>query len=372
MAQRAAILFLACLSAAAQPPTAGRSLFDTLVGPPGGPPGVPYPFERLLQRVNLRNRRILVPLGRSLQRSAAAPLFFKYPRAIVAFAGDRLFLGYQEKAQVIEVLSYNETAGRFEFQLVSGYRAGAAPRIEYAKRAVCVVCHQNQAPLFPRPLWDETNSNARIAHLLAAQKREFYGFPIEQSADVPYEIDLAVHRANEFSVYQLVWSRADRRTRSLWLLAMLRCRVAGNCETNPTLHAALLHQWRANWPHGLPVPNPEIPNRNPLAILSRGGPTSDAGMIAFLTNQQKNIAPVFEPGVPRPPLEIWQADPERVERVVRGLGTFFTDADVQAIRRAGGWTKIQAAVATLALAEDVFRPAPLRRALIDEILKSAG
>jgi hypothetical protein len=31
----------------------------------------------------------------------------------------RLFAGYQENAGIIEVISYNEAAGRFEFQVVS-------------------------------------------------------------------------------------------------------------------------------------------------------------------------------------------------------------------------------------------------------------
>ena len=41
------------------------------------------------------------------------------------FARDRLYLGYQENANLIEVISYNEAAARFEFQLVRDYRAGA-------------------------------------------------------------------------------------------------------------------------------------------------------------------------------------------------------------------------------------------------------
>ena len=76
---------------------------------------------------------------------------------------DRLFIGYQEKTGVIEVISYNERAARFEFQVVTDYRAGASPEVAYARRAVCTSCHQNGAPLFSEAGWDETDTNARVA-----------------------------------------------------------------------------------------------------------------------------------------------------------------------------------------------------------------
>ncbi len=268
-------------------PPAGHSLFDTLVADP-----VPFPFSRLLESINAKvgrraePRRVLIPLGRSLQRSAGAPEFFRYPRAVAAydserpsdreFVKDRLFLGYQEKAGVIEVISYNEEAGRFEFQLVKDYREGASPRVFYASRIVCTTCHQNHGPLFPRQLWDETNSNSRVSSLLLAEDREYYGFPIQQSADVPYAIDLAVHRANEISACQLVWRTCGVELRLQLLKEMLRCRLTGNCES-PALASTLGALWNRTWPRGLRLPNPEIANRNPLAILSREGPADRTG-----------------------------------------------------------------------------------------------
>jgi hypothetical protein len=303
-------------------PPAGQSLFDALTTDP-----LPFPFPKLLAGIvarigaPVRYRRVLIPLGRSLQRSAGAPDFFRYPRAIAAFDDsssplikDRLFLGYQEKAGVIEILSYNEQAARFEFQLVKDYRPGAVPRVYYAHRRVCTVCHQNQAPLFPRQLWDETNANYRVSGLLLEEKRDYYGFPVRQTADEPYAIDLAVHRANELSTYQLLWAEAGPDRRRDVLAAVLRCRASGACDP-PDLAA----WWRSRWPRGIAIPNPEIADRDPLAILSREGPADRPGILAFLARRQKNIEPLFEPATPRPPLEIWYGDPERVERVVRGL-----------------------------------------------------
>jgi hypothetical protein len=98
---------------------------------------------------------VLIPLGRSLQRTAAAPDFFRHPRAVVAVTGegtgpmrakDRLFIGYQDTSGLLEVISFNEAAGRFEFQIVRDYRAGGTPRVSYANRNVCIACHQNHAP----------------------------------------------------------------------------------------------------------------------------------------------------------------------------------------------------------------------------------
>ena len=90
---------------------------------------LPFPFTTLTQRIAghlgvdeetpSALLQVLIPLGRSLQRYAAAPEYFRYPRVIVAVDGkpemrpdhtgillkDRLYLGYQEKANAIEVIS---------------------------------------------------------------------------------------------------------------------------------------------------------------------------------------------------------------------------------------------------------------------------
>ena len=325
-------------------PPLGHSLFDVLVADP-----VPFPFSRLLDSINERigplvePRRILIPLGRSLQRSAGAPDFFRYPRAVAAyeserssdrvFVKDRLFLGYHEKAAVIEVISYNFDAGRFEFQLVKGYRDGASPQVFYARRAVCTTCHQNHGPLFPRQLWDETNSNSRVSNLLLAEQKEYYGFPIQQSADVPYSIDLAVHRANEFSACQSVWRACSADLRLQLLKEALRCRLSGNCES-PALVSSLGAQWSRMWPRGMRLPNPEIANRNPLAILSREGPADPAAANAFLAERQKVIDTQFEPGVKRQPLDIWPGDAYHVDRLLADVAAFLPLADIERLDNA--------------------------------------
>ena len=195
-------------------PPVGRSLFDELVGR-ARPSGweIPFPFSKLIASLSRAagckspcSRTVMIPLGRSLQRSAAAPAFFKYPRIVAAFTSDtavagnvpllkdRLYLGFQEKANLIEVISFNEMAGRFEFQLVKNYGAGMTPKVFYANRAVCVSCHQNQAPIFSRQVWDETNANPEIADRLAKAQANFDGLPIRIGVDVPNAIDDSTDR----------------------------------------------------------------------------------------------------------------------------------------------------------------------------------
>jgi hypothetical protein len=158
-------------------PPIGRSLFDFLFVRNQGDRKVydiPFPFSALVRKLEAElqpetsgippAKSVLIPLGRSLQRTAAAPDFFAYPRVVLGAdteprnsasqAGmllkDRLFLGYHEKAEVIEIISYNEAAGRFEFQVVKDYRAGGIPKVFYANRTICTSCHQNAAPIFSR------------------------------------------------------------------------------------------------------------------------------------------------------------------------------------------------------------------------------
>lgn len=342
-------------------PPLGRSDFDRVVG--AGP--VPFPFSRLLARLEaglVRDglpplKTVLIPLGRSLQRSAAAPDYFRYPRVVVAVDGenqpgapflkDRLFLGYQEKGEVLEVISYNEQAGRFEFQVVRDYRPAAVPRVFYARRSLCLACHQNGAPLFARPLWDETSANPAIAARLRAARRDFYGIPVS-GTDLAYLVDAASDRANLFSVWQTLWQQGcgpdpdGARCRAELFAAALGYGLSGALPADlAASFPALRRNWPRLWPRGLAIPNPDIPNRDPLAILpaaqARAGidqaPPADIDQVppaildqappAILAREADVLARLahiparFEPLQPRPPLAVWH-EPDR-RGLVAGL-----------------------------------------------------
>jgi mono/diheme cytochrome c family protein len=287
-------------------PPVGHSRFDQLIG--SGP--VPYPFPRLVNKINAQMQQdrsglpplkiTLIPLGRSLQRNAGTPDFFRFPRVVAAADGDnrpgfaplkdRLFLGFHEKGEVVEVISYNDAAGRFEFQVVRDYARGKSPRLFYARRSLCQACHQNSAPIFARPLWDETPANPAIAERLRSARRDFYGVKLT-GTDIAYFIDASSERANLFSVWQTLWQQgcgegeAGERCRMQAFAAALEYARAGRPPGADVL-PELDRNWKTRWPQGLPIPNPDLPNRDPLAALQD---------------------PANDPLLLRPPLAHWHA-----------------------------------------------------------------
>jgi hypothetical protein len=360
-------------------PPVGRSLFDYVFSETEGGKTIhhiPFPFTALVERLNQQVesepgrsplKRVLIPLNRSLQKNAARPQFFAFPRAVMGvdtepaiqpgrsgiLLKDRLFLGYQEKANTIEVISYNEAAGRFEFQVVKDYQPGGTPRVLYANRAVCTVCHQNQGPIFARPLWDETNANPMIASLLEAQRRDFYGFPLHQGIDIPNAIDDATDRANELSAYQLLWQDGCERPRSSqdsiecrgdlvrFLLQYLLSSSRGFDTQSSRYIDRLVHiyknTWQEKWPQGLLIPNPDILNRNPLDFFPQAdGPAGPSQTITISSDDQHDrsaIRSIFEPSVPRAPLAMWSAstDTGSVNHAIAGLSRFIAGTDIRRI-----------------------------------------
>jgi len=364
---KARILCIASLLAsgiaAAQPPPsedlppAGRSLFDFLVTTEENGrkvQRVPFPFQALLSRVREQVeggagsalRVVLIPMGRSLQRNAAADETFRYPRVVAAAVGestapgagmqlkDRLYLGYHEKAGVLEVISYNEAAGRFEFQVVRDYRENGKPRVLYASRRMCLACHQNAGPIFSRPPWNETNANPDLRKLLHEQNRDFYGVAVDLGADAPNSIDRSASRANRFAMVQRLWSEgceapsrpqeAAVRCRAEAFAAALKYRLSGDRRLDSRAPGygenfvpVLTESWRRRWPEGIAVPSPEIPNRDPLETPA--------------------IAPDIDPLAPREPIDLrLGARREDIEHFVKNLAEFIAEADLLALDRRMG------------------------------------
>jgi len=332
-------------------PPAGRSLFDFLVASKGGY-DVPFPFSALVQAIGERLggtpfERVLIPLGRSLQRNAAAPRFFHAPRAILAVVEDpgrpgapllkdRLYLGYQETAAILEVISYNEAAGRFEFQVVHDYRPGGRPRVLYASRALCTACHQNAAPIFARQLWDETNANPRIARLLRDEGRGFYGFPVDLGPDSPYAIQAAAERANRFALDLRLWREGcDIGERAPWCRAAL-FKAALQYRLTGGRFAPFAEPVGERFPQGLAVSDPLLPNRDPFAgsaagprqVSVPGSLTPEASALLGGLVMHSVIPAPFEPLNPRPPLQTWKPG-GGLERLVAGLAAFLAERDVR-------------------------------------------
>ena len=349
-------------------PLQGHSRFDELIG--AGP--VPFPFARLLQRIDGQLvhepgglapiKAVLIPLGRSLQRGAGAPDFFRFPRVVVTVDGatrpgvapmkDRLFIGYHEKGAVLEVISYNEVLGRFEYQLVRDYRPGGKAGPVYARRTLCLACHQNGAPIFARPLWEETPANPAIAARLKATGRNFYGIPLG-GTDIAYFFDAATDRANLLPVWRRVWRDGcgvgdeGGACRQALFAAALRLALSGVLPEREVLAALapqLDRRWRQVWPRGLAIPNPDIPNRDPLAVQV-DDPAMAPGAVhpARLPEELAGLPHIparFEPLNPRPPLEVWQA-PDKAG-LLTGLAGLFAEADLDGLDRALARQPVQA------------------------------
>ena len=319
-------------------PAHGQSLFDQI-----NPDGVPFPFEMLVRKIEAAAgcksgacmTSVFVPLSRSLQRMAAAPDFFSFPRVIAAMtadggghllAKDRVYLGYQERAGVIEVISYNEAAARFEFQLVRNYLPHGKPETVYASRAVCTACHQNHGPVFSRQQWDETNANPRIATRLVSDngriREQLYGVTIRRGVDLPNAIDDSTDRANLFAVVNRIWRDAcDSVCRRYALQAALQYRLSQEqgFEAMPAVAVTVAQRFAAQWPSGLAIPNPDLPNRDPLAFADDRA-----------TVNQIDVGAAFEALAPRAPIEVWTGDDALlVPRFVAGLASLFTQADVR-------------------------------------------
>ena len=290
---------------------------------------------------------MLIPLGRSLQRLAASPDFFASPRIVLAVdeapalqAGrsgpmlkDRLYLGYQPRAGVLEVISYNEAAGRFEFQVVKDFRPGGDPKIFYANRRLCTSCHQNAAAIFSRPTWDETNANPAVAAMLNAHAGNYEAVSVNRGVDVPNAIDDATDRANLLSTYQLLWrdgcGGTDRQAldcRAALFVATLQYRLSGlrQYDRQSTAYrqhvlGTLIDNARYRWPAGLWLPNPDIPNRDPMS-----GNAGHRDLVA-----RAGVPAAFDPLVLRTPLAIWRADDDTsAPRTVSGLAEFIADSDI--------------------------------------------
>lgn len=326
-------------------PTTGYSLFDRLFSKPTSTGGyiydIPFPFEKLLAELE---RRVpvfdggadspwvaaLIPRGRSLQREAARPEYFRFPRIVVALDQDsrlplltknRLFLGYQEKANSIEIVSYNETAGRFEFQVVDNYGAGLEPRVRYASRDLCTSCHQNLSPIFARPRWRESNFNNDVANLIARHHEAYHGVTALADKGDAARFDFSTDQAGLFNAYQQVWQEGcelggdveiDRACRAGLFLAVIQQAIAS--IPRPRYRSALIEKnllpplranWQRRWPNGMPVFSADIADRESPGV-----------------DEVDRVSSQQDPLSRRPMLASWSYKPA-LRRSIQGIGEQF-------------------------------------------------
>jgi hypothetical protein len=198
------------------PPEGTRSLFDHVIAQNDG---LPYPFAKLTKMLQEQNPNgeapitLLIPNGRSLLKGQADNM---HPRVVLAtdFEGKntpvglgkatrgQLYIGLVENANELEVLR------RFEFQLVQNYCEGCVPRIVYARRQICLTCHQGSAPIFSVRPWSETNGQPEVTRAIATARgtdAAYQGVALQQPLAQSERFDQLTDVGNFLLVSQRLW-----------------------------------------------------------------------------------------------------------------------------------------------------------------------
>jgi hypothetical protein len=310
---------------------------------------IPYPFSKLIKHVESElgfsldgnpNRLVttLIPVGRCINRFDASPNYFQSPRIVVAvdteplisaesnglFMKDRLFMAYQPASKRLDIISYNDTDGRFEFQVVKNYQQNRKPKVVSAKRSNCTVCHQNNGPIFPQPLWSETDDAKAIANRLNKQLPATFPLRVIRRGNAG-RIDSSTNRAGLMNTYQEFWQSGCQseswsesvRCRAGLFSLMLQQRLSRPTAVDHSSQlrsrialSRLSHYFNRHFPDGLAIPTADIDNQNPLNI----GIEQHLAMAENL--KQKQAAKIR-----------W--GPHDIERIVGGLGMQISSADLR-------------------------------------------
>lgn|GEM_PF-6788645 len=153
-------------------PSRSESLFDRLIRQNGGQ--IPIPLTKLTDMITKRAEeriaadgtgtvvveKVLVPEGRSVQRKSADSA---NPRVLYAIdtPEGKIFLGFAKNAKQIEIISWNQSEQRFDFQVVQNYTPGGKPNV-HTPSGSCTSCHQNNGPIFPKSPWSEMENQTLI------------------------------------------------------------------------------------------------------------------------------------------------------------------------------------------------------------------
>ncbi len=376
------------------PPDGTRSLFDHLIAANGQ---IPYPFPKLVELIRKNDPdaaaplTLLVPHGRSLLKGLADDA---HPRVLAAAdfqaaatpaslglsPRGQLFLGFVENASEIEVLSYNEAAGRYEFQLVQNYCAGCIPKLVYAKRAVCTTCHQGAVPIFPQRPWNETNgAPATAAAITVARGKDqpYLDAPLANPLAVPERFDQLTDVGGFIPATQRLWidacgASADcRRTMLKLALTWLENPAGFDAQSADAQHLRELQA--AGWPQaGIKVAESDLANRDPIEE-GRGikgwwqrlttkqpkpgdGAKTNEDLEAF--DRLPKLKAAFDPLSSRPPKRVLAAtDLDGVY----GLAALFSDADRQLLETAADFDAAKLLAAVDRIDAAFFAPAVYSR-----------
>jgi len=376
------------------PPDGTRSLFDHLIAANGQ---IPYPFPKLVELIAKQDPEaaapltLLVPHGRSLLKGLADDT---HPRVLAAAdfqaaatpaslglsPRGQLFLGFVENASEIEVLSYNEAAGRYEFQLVQNYCAGCIPKLVYAKRAVCTTCHQGAVPIFPQRPWNETNgAPATAAAIRSARGNDapYLDVPLANALAVPERFDQLTDVGGFIPATQRLWIDACGGTndcrRTMLKLALNWLDNPAGFDAQSAEANKLRELQAAGWPEaGIAVAESDLANRDPVEeaqgikgwwrrLTTRqpkpgDGAKTNEDLEAF--DRLPKLKAAFDPLSSRAPKRVLSA--QDLDGVY-GLAALFSEADRQLLESAAGFDAAKLLAAVDRIDDTFFAPAVYSR-----------
>lgn len=386
------------------PPDGTRSLFDHLIAQNDG---LPYPFEKLvsaIQKLSPDDQAplvLMIPDGRSLLKAQAN---YHQPRVLVAYdfqapnnavnlglaPRGQLFLGFVEGASEIEVISYNEAAGRFEFQLVQDYRADGIPKLVYAQRAICTTCHQGGTPIFPERPWNETNGQPETAAKISEARngQPYLGFPLSVPLSVPERFDELTDIGTFIHSTQRAWldgcgSGGVECRRQMLKLALQYLHAPAEFSPASADAEKLRTLQSVNWPkEGIAVNEGDIKVRDPLGerkgikgyfrtlfapkIEVGAGAKNNEDLAAF--DKLPKLPAALDPLTPRAPDRVLTA---RDLDGAFGLAALLTEPDFKSLEAAAGY-KLDALLAAVDRADpSLYADAPFSRVKAMRLLLAA-
>lgn len=384
------------------PPEGTRSLFDHIIAQNNG---LPFPFNKfidLFTELHPEQKQplvLMIPDGRSLLKGQAnahlprillAPDFQEQntPVGLGKNIHGQLFMGFVEAANEIEVISYNEAAGRFEYQLVQDYCEGCIPKIVYAKRAICLTCHQGGTPVFSQRPWNETNGQLAIAHAIQeAQKGQthYWDAPIKQTLATPERFDELTDVGNFFVVSQRVWLDAcgeegNACRKQLLSLALRYADQPGQFNPESLEVKKLKELWANTFPEtGIIVQESDLKNRDPSGktnnltdwlyetftpdISFGDGAKDNEDLSAF--EKLPPLSPALDPLTSRQPKKVLFK--EDIDGVF-GIARFFSDDDITLLSKSANY-KIDNLIQKIdALPEEAFAAKPFSRVKMMSLL----
>jgi hypothetical protein len=232
-------------------PVIGSSMFDKVFSQTNAVGEtkhiLPFPIANLMQQISPGSSVVhtMLPFSRSLQRPSSGSydpllnprLVFSSKHSSTWLERAKIFIGYVKETDQLEVISYNDEGGRYEYQLVKNYSKN--PKVFYVNRGKCLSCHQGQAPIFSVPGWQDTNSGI-LGELIAAKLGMKEGHTLQSkvimadklygglpSLDAVGNFDALVRESNEISLDERVWN-VGCGTNDKCRLGLLLSTLAGN------------------------------------------------------------------------------------------------------------------------------------------------